>query len=154
MTRKHESLNGRTNAAVKKLMKLSACSRICCIFFRSSENKQRGPSTSSMQTLYASLWSYLFLCGLMSFPQPGQPSVKSCAIHSFLIWVTASCCIPMQPCEFCIGFFNTNPLTPVWLTQVIYLLLFEPVCVSVKVRLCLSYYQHVKSEELSYLLDF
>lgn len=34
----------------------------------------------------ASLWSYLLLCGLMSFLLPGRPSVKSCVIHSFLIW--------------------------------------------------------------------
>lgn len=70
--------------------------------FSEGQKTSRGmPLPHPIHTPPPTLWSYLFLCGLMSFLQPGRPSVKSCVIHSFLIWVTTSRCIPMQSCKGC-----------------------------------------------------
>lgn len=44
------------------------------------------PAPHCKATPAASLWTYLILCGLMNFLHPGQPSGKSCVIHSLLIW--------------------------------------------------------------------
>lgn len=57
------------------------------VCFPQGQKTSRGiPAPHCKATPAASLWSYLILCGLMNFLHPGQPSGKSCVIHSLLIW--------------------------------------------------------------------